>query len=84
MNNNDHPLRFLLDNIIPGDCAEELARIPNGAIDLCVTDPPYIAKYKDQTDRRVLNDDNWRWIAPAFSQIYRVLKPGSYCVTFYG
>ncbi|MGH8656114.1 MAG: DNA methyltransferase [Burkholderiales bacterium] len=25
---HDHPLRFLLDNIIPGDCAEELARIP--------------------------------------------------------
>ena len=84
MNNNDHPLRFLLDNIIPGDCAEELARIPNGTIDLVVTDPPYIAKYKDRDDRRVLNDDNWRWIAPAFSQIYRVLKPGSYCVTFYG
>lgn len=88
MNNDndhhDHPLRFLLDNIIPGDCAEELQRIPNGTIDLVVTDPPYIAKYKDRDARRVMNDDNWRWIAPAFSQIYRVLKQDSYCVSFYG
>lgn len=72
------------DSIIPGDWAEQLQRFSNGTIDLCVTDPPYIAKYKDRTDRRVLGDDNWRWIAPAFSQIYRVLKPDSYCVSFYG
>ncbi len=72
------------DNILLGDCAEELARIPNGIIDLVVTDPPYIARYKDRTDRRVLGDDNWRWIAPSFSQIYRVLKSDSYCVSFYG
>jgi DNA modification methylase len=72
--NNDHPLRFLLDNILPGDCAEEMQRIPNGTIDLVVTDPPYIAKYKDRSDRRVLNDDNWRWVAPTFSQVYRVLR----------
>lgn len=84
MNNHDHPLRFLLDNILPGDCAEEMQRIPNETIDLVVTDPPYIAKYKDRSDRKVLNDDNWRWVAPAFSQVYRSLKPNSYCVSFYG
>lgn len=39
---------------------------------------------KIRADRRVLNDDNWRWVAPAFSQAYRVLKPDSYCVSFYG
>lgn len=32
----------------------------------------------------MLNDDNWRWVAPTFSQVYRVLKPDSYCVSFYG
>lgn len=82
MNHSDNH-RFQ-DSIIPGDCAEQLQRFANGTIDLCVTDPPYIAKYKDRTERRVLGDDNWRWIAPAFSQIYRVLKPDSYCVSFYG
>jgi site-specific DNA-methyltransferase (adenine-specific) len=81
---NDHPLRFLLDSVIPGDCAEEMQRIPNEIIDLVVTDPPYIARYKDRDARRVLNDDNWRWITPAFSQVYRVLKQDSYCVSFYG
>jgi adenine-specific DNA-methyltransferase len=81
---NNHPLRFLLDNTIPGDCAEEMLRIPSGTIDLVVTDPPYIAKYTDRTGRQVHNDDNWRWVAPCFSQVYRVLKQDSYCVSFYG
>jgi Leu/Phe-tRNA-protein transferase len=24
------------------------------------------------------------WVAPCFSQVYRVLKENSYCVSFYG
>jgi len=31
----------------------------------------------------VTNDDNAHWLRPAFSQIYRVLKPASFCVSFY-
>jgi DNA modification methylase len=32
----------------------------------------------------VINDDNGAWLQPAFKQIYRLLKPGSFCVSFYG
>jgi adenine-specific DNA-methyltransferase len=33
--------------------------------------------------RSVTNDDNSRWLRPAFSQIYRLLKPAAFCVSFY-
>jgi len=32
----------------------------------------------------VTNDDNGRWLRPAFTQMYRLLKNGSFCVSFYG
>jgi DNA modification methylase len=32
----------------------------------------------------VINDDNGAWPQPAFTQMYRLLKPGSFCVSFYG
>jgi hypothetical protein len=32
----------------------------------------------------VINDDNGAWLQPAFTQMYRLLKPGSFCVSFYG
>lgn len=34
--------------------------------------------------RAVANDDNSRWLRPAFNQMHRVLKPGGFCVSFYG
>ena len=30
------------------------------------------------------NDDNARWLKPAFNQMHRVLKLGGFCVSFYG
>ena len=51
---------------------------------MVLTDPPYLVGYKDRSGRSILNDDNGRWIFPAFSELYRVLKPDSYCVSFYG
>jgi site-specific DNA-methyltransferase (adenine-specific) len=41
-------------------------------------------RYKDRSGRRIPNDDNRRWIFPAFAELYRVLKPDSYCISFYG
>jgi hypothetical protein len=83
MNTTTFP-RSLCDALFEGDCSEVMQRIEAASIDLVVTDPPYIARYTDRFKRRVQNDDNWRWIAPAFSQVYRVLKPDTYCVSFYG
>jgi hypothetical protein len=48
-----------------------------------LTDPPYLIDRQDRDGRSVANDDNARWLRPAFSQIYRLLKPASFCVSFY-
>ena len=67
-----------------GDCIAILATLPEGSVDLVVTDPPYVCAYRDRAGRRVANDNHAEWIAPAFAEIHRVLKPDSFCVSFYG
>lgn len=34
--------------------------------------------------RRVINDDNDRWLKPAFAEMFRVLANDSFAVSFYG
>jgi hypothetical protein len=45
---------------------------------------PYVCAYRDRTGRTVANDRSSDWIAPAFAEIYRAMKPDSLCVNFYG
>jgi site-specific DNA-methyltransferase (adenine-specific) len=61
-----------------------MAKLPGESVDFVLTDPPYIARYRDRNGRSIINDDNANWLFPAFAQIYRVLKPDSFCVSFYG
>lgn len=72
------------NKIICGEAANTLASIPAGSIDLVVTDPPYGVNYRDNTGRKVRNDDNLASVLPVFSEAYRALKEDSYCVSFYG
>lgn len=72
------------NQIIHGDCLQVLRKLPDACVDFVLTDPPYLVNYKDRNGRTVPNDDNSRWIFPAFSEISRVMKPHSYCVSFYG
>lgn len=78
------PLTCLTNRIAHGDCIRTLRRLPNHSADLVLTDPPYLVRYTDREGRTVPNDDNDAWLRPAFTQLYRVLKPNSYCVSFYG
>jgi site-specific DNA-methyltransferase (adenine-specific) len=70
--------------ILHGDCIDILAGFAPKSIDFVLTDPPYLVRYESRDGRRVCNDDNAAWLEPAFAEIYRVLKFGSYCVSFYG
>jgi site-specific DNA-methyltransferase (adenine-specific) len=74
----------LNDAILHGDCTEVMAGMPAGSVDCIVTDPPYFVRYHSRDGRGVPNDDNATWLHPAFAQMYRVLKPGAFCVSFYG
>jgi adenine-specific DNA-methyltransferase len=67
-----------------GDCLQVLRQLPDACADFVLTDPPYLVRYLDRSGRRVPNDDNALWMFPAFAELYRVLKPDSYAVSFYG
>lgn len=74
-----------LDNqIILGDCLQVLRKVPSESVGMVLTDPPYAVRYTDRSGRSIANDDNTRWIFPAFAELYRVMKPNTYCVSFYG
>jgi adenine-specific DNA-methyltransferase len=70
--------------LLQGDCVDVMRRIPSHSVDFVLTDPPYITRYRARDGKSVINDDNDRWLQPAFTQVYRVLKPDSFCVSFYG
>lgn len=77
-------INAFINTIIHGDCTRVLKEIPSGSVDLIVTDPPYGVNYQSRDGRRVPNDDNLGWLEPASKQMYRVLKSGSFCISFYG
>jgi site-specific DNA-methyltransferase (adenine-specific) len=74
----------LLNSVILGDCVAVMPRMESSTVDFILTDPPYITHYRSRDGRTVANDDNARWLRPAFAQMYRLLKNGSFCVSFYG
>jgi DNA modification methylase len=73
----------MLDIIILADCVQAMPDLYPASVDFVLTDPPYLVDYKGRDGRTVTNDDNARWLRPSFVQIYRVLKPASFCVSFY-
>jgi adenine-specific DNA-methyltransferase len=74
----------LLDRVIRADCVLAMPGMPAECINLVVTDPPYLVNYHPRDGRRCSGDKDDYWLKPAFQQIYRLLKPNSFCVSFYG
>jgi site-specific DNA-methyltransferase (adenine-specific) len=72
------------NTVIHGDCLRVLPNLPAGSVQFILTDPPYITRYQSRDGRVVPNDDNDRWLKPAFAQMYRALTKDSFCVSFYG
>jgi len=70
--------------LIHGDCIRAMTLLPTASVDFVLTDPPYGISYKDRNGRTMANDDSTAWIEPAFTEIARVLKPGRFCLSFYG
>jgi site-specific DNA-methyltransferase (adenine-specific) len=73
--------------LIHGDCLEEMKKIPDGSIDLVLTDPPYGINY--QSNMRtvskkfdiIANDNNdMRFVA--YNEYQRVLKDNTCAVIF--
>jgi adenine-specific DNA-methyltransferase len=70
--------------VLEGDCAMLLRSLESESVDFVLTDPPYLAHYLDRTGRTVKNDDRAAWLYPCFAEVYRVLKDGHFCASFYG
>ena len=75
---------FPINDVLQGDCTRVLRQLPDAHVDLIVTDPPYGVRYQDRIGRTVANDDDPSRVLGAFTDLYRVLKPDTLCVSFYG
>jgi adenine-specific DNA-methyltransferase len=73
-----------VDTVIHGDCIDVMRGMETGSVDMVLTDPPYITRYRSRDGQTVRNDDNDAWLRPAFTEAYRVLKSGGFCISFYG
>jgi len=80
-NHRQHPAR---NQVLQGDCIPVMDGIRSATVDFILTDPPYLTRYRDRSGRIVANDDQADWLAPAFAQMHRLLKPACFCVSFYG
>ena len=61
-------------NLMQGDCLERMKEIPDGSVDLVLTDPPY-------------GTTQCKWdsvipFEPMWEQVWRVLKPNGFAVLF--
>lgn len=74
----------LLNGTIHGDGLKVMPTLPGASIDLVIADPPYLVNYRPRDRRTVANDGDNAWLEPAFAEIYRLLKPNTFCVSFYG
>jgi adenine-specific DNA-methyltransferase len=75
---------FPINQVLQGDSTRVLSTLPNEVVDLVVTDPPYGVRYQDGFGRTIANDDDPSRVLGAFTELYRVLKPNSVCISFYG
>ena len=73
-----------LNHLHLGNCIDLMQSLPSNSIDLIVTDPPYLVNYRDRTGRRIAGDISDDWMQPAFSQMFRLMRPNSFAVSFYG
>jgi len=69
---------YKINTVVPGDCREVLAGLPESCVDLVVTSPPfnvgmdYRETYKDWRPWA----EYYAWLEEVLGQLYRVLKPG--------
>lgn len=79
----------LLNKITQGDCLEVMQDIPDGSVDLIVTDPPYLMNYR--SNRRVVADkfkhiqndkDAHQLITDYFTECSRILKDNTAIYAF--
>ena len=65
-------------NLMLGDCLERMKEIPDGSVDMILTDPPYGMNLNPQRitgkfhGKTIKNDDNLKWTDLFFNECFRV------------
>ena len=73
-------------SIFHGDCLDVLPTLANDSVDMTLTDSPYLVRNEGRWDgerRQIVGDSDPAWVRPAFREIWRVMKPDTFCVSFY-
>ena len=80
--------------LLNGDCLEVMKQIPNGSVDMVLTDPPYLCDYsrhdsKSRFSKKIANDENnsanESMIEKYLQECYRIMKDNTaiYCFCNY-
>jgi DNA modification methylase len=72
-------------SLFHADSREMLPELEGESFDMALTDPPYLVSYvgrwgSDWTP--IEGDSDPSWVKPVYSQLWRLLKPDSLCLTF--
>ena len=74
--------------LMQGDCLEMMKQIPDGSVDMVLTDPPYGMDYQSnwrtatEKFRKIGNDDNLSWLDEFVDESYRVMSNDSAAYVF--
>lgn len=74
--------------LMQGDCLERMKEIPDGSIDMVLTDPPYGMDLNPQRKsgkfhgKTIENDNHLEWSDLFFSECFRVLPKNSAAIVF--
>ena len=64
--------------LMQGDCLELMKNIPDGSVDLVLTDPPYGMAFKSNRRKEryneIKNDKSLEWLDKYVGECYRILK----------
>lgn len=74
-----------IDQIFQGDCLHLMGELPDGAVSLILTDPPYGIRYQNQfavTPHPMLEGDTGIDYEQFARESYRILKPNSHAYFF--
>lgn len=73
-----------MSRYVLGNCVEVMSGFPDKAVDLILTDPPYLVGFRDRSGRTLAGDKTDEWLQPACNEMYRVLKKDALMISFYG
>jgi adenine-specific DNA-methyltransferase len=68
-------------NLMKGDCLDLMKEIPDGSIDLVLTDPPYVRMVNQKWDN-MSDSEAQNFYKKVFSEVHRILRFGGRCLMF--